>query len=125
MQNPLWCCLLLAYARSGCLSPGLRFSGRFKIGAPKARKGTRHGLGIQDACLGPEKEQGWLRDRQGRGAVQFSGSSVQWKVQGGSPEGTLAWVRQKGCFGADDKVRFSGRFKAGALIVLKVRGGAQ
>ena len=31
-------------------------------------------------------------------------SSVQWKVQGGSPEGTLAWVRQKGCFGADDKV---------------------
>ena len=32
--------------------------------------------------------------------------SVQWKVQGGSPEGTLAWVRQKGCFasGADDKV---------------------
>ena len=21
---------------------------------------------------------------------------VQWKVQGGSPEGTLAWVRQKG-----------------------------
>ena len=29
---------------------------------------------------------------------------VQWKVQGGSPEGTLAWVRQKGCFGADDKV---------------------
>ena len=24
-------------------------------------------------------------------------SSVQWKVQGGSPEGTLAWVRQKGC----------------------------
>ena len=31
-------------------------------------------------------------------------SSVQWKVQGGSPEGTLAWVRQKGCLGADDKV---------------------
>ena len=30
---------------------------------------------------------------------------VQWKeVQGGSPEGTLAWVRQKGCSGADDKV---------------------
>ena len=37
----------------------------------------------------------------------------QWKVQlaidgasasGGSPEGTLAWVRQNGCFGADDKV---------------------
>ena len=27
--------------------------------------------------------------------------SVQWNVQGGSPEGTLAWVRQKGCFGAD------------------------
>ena len=26
------------------------------------------------------------------------------KVQGGSPEGTLAWVRQKGCFGADEKV---------------------
>ena len=31
-------------------------------------------------------------------------SSVQWKVQGGSPEGTLAWIRQKGCFGGDDKV---------------------
>ena len=30
--------------------------------------------------------------------------TVQWKVQGGSPEGNLAWVRQKGCFGADDKV---------------------
>ena len=31
-------------------------------------------------------------------------NSVQWKVLGGSPEGTLAWVHQKGCFGADDKV---------------------
>ena len=28
--------------------------------------------------------------------------AVQWKVQGGSPEGTLAWVRRKGCFGAND-----------------------
>ena len=28
--------------------------------------------------------------------------TVQWKVQGASPKGTVAWVRQKGCFGADD-----------------------
>ena len=34
--------------------------------------------------------------------VNVDTCSAQWKVQGGSPEGTLAWVRQKGCFGADD-----------------------
>ena len=40
-----------------------------------------------------------------KSAVQFSVAlPVQWKVQGGSPEGTLSWVRQKGCFGADEKV---------------------
>ena len=44
----------------------------------------------------------WLPCR--RRAAHPSISSVQWKVQGGSPEGTLAWVRQIGCFGADDKV---------------------
>ena len=36
--------------------------------------------------------------------VNVDTCSAQWKVQGGSPEGTLAWVRQKGCFGAEDKV---------------------
>ena len=36
--------------------------------------------------------------------VKRIASSVQQKIQGGSPEGTLAWVRRKGCFGADDKV---------------------
>ena len=34
--------------------------------------------------------------------MRFSLSSG--KDQGRSPEGTLAWVRNKGCFGADDKV---------------------
>ena len=34
------------------------------------------------------------------GVARKVSSAVQWKVQGGSPEGTLAWVRQKGCFGA-------------------------
>ena len=39
----------------------------------------------------------WVRSREHQ-------RSVQWKVKCGSPEGTLAWVRQQGCFGADDKV---------------------
>ena len=40
-----------------------------------------------------------------KSAVQFSVAlPVQWKVQGGSPEGTLEWVRQQGCFRADDNV---------------------
>ena len=75
------------------------------------------GLHVQGLCQWPAWQIGSTLPMSPRLAEKEKTAygqrySVQWKVQGGSPEGTLAWgceSRQSpsGCW-------FSGRFKAGA-----------
>ena len=50
-------------------------------------------FGLSVCCDGISRGRKTIRN------LGYRTDSDQWKVQGGSPEGTLAWVRKKGCFG--------------------------